>query len=259
MGTPAETQNTQRGCRRFKRHLYDQRRKPLMYLQTDQGMEFENKQVREFLQLHGIKQFSVKSQFKASIVERWNRTIKCKMFRYFTHVGNRRWLEVLPKLIEGYNASIHRSIGMAPRDVNKRNEFQLWKKQADADDKIKVDVRKLLHVGDYVRISLSKQLFAKGYDTQWTDEVFTIANVNKRQGSPVTYRLRDYEGEVIEGAFYREEVQRVSKPIVFRVERVLRNKKDGGQTSRLVKWVGYKQPTWITADILRKHVVRVLH
>ena len=47
-------------------------RKPLMYLQTDQGKEFENKQVREFLQLHGITQFSVKSQFKASIVERWS-------------------------------------------------------------------------------------------------------------------------------------------------------------------------------------------
>ena len=71
---------------------------------------------------------------------------------------------------------------------------------------------KLLHVGDYVRISLSKQLFTKGYDTQWTDEVFTIANVIERPGSPVTYRLRDYEGEQIEGVFYQEEVQRVSKP-----------------------------------------------
>ena len=121
---------------------------------------------------------------------------------------------------------------MAPRDVNKRNEFQLWKKQADADSKIKVDVRKLLHVRDYVRISLSKQLFAKGYDTQWTDEVFTIANVNKRPGSPVTYRLRDYEGELIQGAFYQQEVQRVSKPTVFRIERVLRTLKEAnGQTS----------------------------
>ena len=228
-------------------------RKPLMYLQTDQGEEFENKQVREFLQLHGIKQFSGKSQFKASIVERWNRTIKSKMFRYFTHVGKRRWLEVLPKLIKGYNASIHRSIGMAPRDVNKRNEFQLWKKQADADSKIKVDVRKLLHVGDYVRISLSKQLFTKGYDIQWTDEVFTITSVNTRPGSPVTYSLRDYEGEAIEGVFYQQEVQRVSKPTVFRVERVLRTRRDAasGQISRLIKWVGYKQPTWTTADIVR--------
>ena len=137
------------------------------------------------------------------------------MFRYFTHVGgNSRWLEVLPKLIKGYNESIHRSIGMAPRDVNKRNEFQIWKKQADADSKIKVDVRKLLHVGDYVRISLSKQLFTKGYDAQRTDEVFTIASANRRPGSLVTYSLRDYEGKAIEGMFYQQEVQRVSKPTV---------------------------------------------
>ena len=84
------------------------------------------------------------------------------MFRYFTHVGNRRWLDVLPKLVNGYNTSVHRSIGMAPRDVNKRNEFQLWNKQADADSKIKLQGHKLLHVGDYVRVSRTKQIFAKG-------------------------------------------------------------------------------------------------
>ena len=95
-----------------------------MYLQTDQGKEFENKTVHAFLQKHGIKQFSVKSQFKASIVERLNRTIKIKMYRYFTDIGNYKWLDVLPKLIESYNASVHRMIGLAPKDVNKRNEFE---------------------------------------------------------------------------------------------------------------------------------------
>ena len=80
-------------------------------------------------------------------------------------------------------------------------------------------------------------------DTQWTGEVFTIANVIKRPGSPVTYRLRDYEGEEIEGVFYHE-VQRVNKPKVYRVEQVLRTRKEAnGQISRLVKWVGCKQPT----------------
>ena len=63
-------------------------RKLLMYLQTDQGKKLENKTVHAFLQKHGIKQFSVKSQFKASIVERLNQTIKIKMYRYYTHVGN---------------------------------------------------------------------------------------------------------------------------------------------------------------------------
>ena len=100
-----------------------------MYFQTDQGKEFENKTVHAFLAKHKIKQFSVKSQFKASLVERLNRTIKAKMWRYFTHVGNNQWLNVLPKLITSYNASVHRMIGMAPQDVNKHNEFELWNAQ----------------------------------------------------------------------------------------------------------------------------------
>ena len=57
-------------------------------MQTDQGKEFKNKIVHAFLQKHEIKQFSVKSQFKASIVARLDRTIKIKMYRYFTDVGN---------------------------------------------------------------------------------------------------------------------------------------------------------------------------
>jgi hypothetical protein len=223
-------------------------RKPLMYLQTDQGKEFENKHVHAFLQQHGIKQFAVKSQFKAAIVERWNRTIKAKMYRYFTHVGNRKWLQVLPKLVKAYNASIHRSIGMAPQDVNKRNEFALWQTQQKEMKK----ASKTLQFGDYVRVSKAKQVFAKGYETQWTEEVFTIAQVIKRPVSPVTYKLQDYEGTLIDGVFYREEIQRVSKPEVYRVEKVLGTKKlPNGQVSRLVKWVGYKQPTWTTSDIVK--------
>jgi hypothetical protein len=221
-----------------------------MYLQTGQGKEFENKQVRAFLQQQGgIKQFSVKSQFKAAIVERWNRTIKTKMYRYFTHVGSHRWIEVLPKLIKAYNASIHRSIGMTPKDVNRRNEFALWQSQQKEMKKGKTTQ---LKVGNYVRVSKANQMFSKGYETQWSEEVFTIAKVIKRPASPVTYKLQDYEGTLIDGVFYREEIQRVSKPEVYRVEKVLRTRRlSNGQVSRLVKWVGYKQPTWTTSDIVR--------
>ena len=180
-----------------------------MYLQTDQGKEFENKQVRTFLKdEHGIKQFSVKSQFKASLVERLNRTIKTKMYRYFTHVGKRRWVEVLPKLIKAYNASVRRSIKTAPQDVNKRNEFSVW--QAQDDLPAKAMLSKPLKVGDYVRLSNASQLFAKGYETQWTEEVSAVAQVIKGIGCPIMYKVKDCEGMDIEGVFYHEEVQRVT-------------------------------------------------
>ena len=139
---------------------------------------------------------------------------------------------------------------MAPQDVNKRNEFNLW--QAQEDKPVKTAYHKPYKQGDYVRVSRAKQIFAKSYETQWTEEVFVIAQVNKRVGSPVTYKLQDYEGTLIDGVFYHEEVQRVGKPQVYRVERVLRTKKlPNGQISRLVKWVGYKQPTWTTSDIVK--------
>ena len=171
------------------------------------------------------------------------------MYRYFTRVGNRRWKEVLPKLIFAYNASVHRSTKMAPQDVNKRNEFNL--RQAQEDKQVKTAYYKPYKQGDYVRVSRAKQIFAKGYETQWT-EVFVIAQVIKRVGCPVTYKLQDYEGTLIDGSFYHEEVQRVGKPQVYRVEHVLRTKKlPNRQISRLVKWVGYKQPTWTTSDIVK--------
>lgn len=228
-------------------------RKPLMYFQTDQGKEFENKTVHSFLGKYKIKQFSVKSQFKASVVERLNRTIKAKMWRYFTHVGNNKWLDVLPKLITSYNASVHRMIGIAPKDVNKYNEFELWQAQQENNDQKFVKKSKWFKVGDYVRVSCAKKVFAKGYEKEWTDEIFMIKSVITRPASPVTYKLQDYEETPIEGVFYHEEIQRVAKPKVFSVEKVLRTKTmSDGSKQHLVKWLGYKQPTWTTSNIEKK-------
>src|SRR3981189_480403 len=89
--------------------IFDTGDKPIK-LQTDQGLEFESRAMQRFFHDNDIEQFSVKSQFKAAMVERFNRTLKTKMWRFFTHNNTRRWLQVLPKLIEGYNKSYHRSI-----------------------------------------------------------------------------------------------------------------------------------------------------
>ena len=220
-----------------------------MYLQMDQGKEFENREVRAFLAKHGIKQFAVKSQFKVALVERFNRTLKGRMWRYFTHKGNnRKWLEVLPKLLQAYNASHHRAIGMAPKDVNKGNEFELWQQQ---QQKGAVKKKKLLKVGDYVRVSKVKGIFTKGYEDEWSEEVFTIKEVITNRPLVIMYKLQDYEGITIEGVFYAEEVQLVSKPELYKVERVLKTKTlPNGQKQHLVKWLGYKQPTWTTSDII---------
>src|SRR5277367_5061776 len=95
-------------------------------IQSDEGMEFESHAMKEFFGENDIEQYSVKSQFKASLVERFNRTLKTKMYRYFTHKRTRKWIDVLPSLIESYNNSHHRGIRMAPNQVNASNEMLIW-------------------------------------------------------------------------------------------------------------------------------------
>src|SRR3981189_2941824 len=91
--------------------IFSMGRKPFK-IQTDQGTEFESRTMQDFFNSHRIHQFSVKSQFKAAIVERFNRTLKAKMWHYFTHANTRKWLDILPKLVQAYNMAEHRSIEM---------------------------------------------------------------------------------------------------------------------------------------------------
>ena len=89
--------------------LFRQHTKPA-YLQTDDGTEFFNSNLQKLLKKHNVKLFSVKSQFKAALAERVIRTVKTRLWRYFTHKGSYQWLKVLPDLISSYNDTPHTSL-----------------------------------------------------------------------------------------------------------------------------------------------------
>lgn len=230
--------------------IFQQEGRKCKVLQTDQGKEFENREFQHFLNVHDVKFFTVKSLFKAALVERLNRTIKTRMWRYFTHTGQYRWLEVLPKLIYSYNASVHRVIGIAPQDVNVENEIDLWSKQQQrypqkVGSSALRDKHPVFQVGDHVRISKYKSIFDKGYLPNWTEEVFTISRVIKtpkirrKYSGPTQYKIRDERGEEIEGSFYGTELQKIVPPERFRVERVIRRRMVRGRPQYLVQWMGY--------------------
>jgi transposase InsO family protein len=215
------------------------------YLQTDQGKEFENRKVAAFLKKYGVEQFSVKSPVKAAMVERFNRTLKTRMWRYFTHKGTQVWLDVLPKLVDGYNHSIHRSIKCAPADVNHENASEVWLHQFGNNKKPK---RSKFKIGDVVRISKQKAVFDKGYIKNFSEEVFVINSVNMKV-HPVMYQLRDLKGEILEGKFYNEELQSIDhKDEIYMIEKVLRKRKRGSRTELLVKWLGYPETSWIPEE-----------
>ena len=97
-------------------------------IQTDRGKEFYNSNVRtRVLNKYGIHLYTVNSQFKAAIVERFNRTLREKFNRYFTHTGHKVWFKVLPQIIATYNSTPHGGIfRYKPIDITPMNESQLW-------------------------------------------------------------------------------------------------------------------------------------
>ena len=110
---PVKTKSPQHVKPAFEK-IFAKGRKPFK-IQTDQGLEFESKTMKDFFASHGIEQFSVKSQFKAAIVERLNKTLKNKMWAYLTHSNSRKWVKILPLLVRAYNQAEHRTIDMAPK------------------------------------------------------------------------------------------------------------------------------------------------
>ena len=221
-------------------------------LQTDKGLEFLNRSVRRLLKEHGVHHFSTHNEeTKASIVERFNRTLKTRMWRYFTKYQTVRYIDALQDFVQSYNDTYHRSIGMAPSQVNAANQEEVWQRLYGHDGK---GVPKF-KVDDRVRISKAKRRFEKGYMANWSEELFTIREVHA--SDPPVYRLVDDLGEVLDGTFYEPELQKVlvSKDKLYRVESVLQRRKVGKRTEALVKWYGYptSNNSWIDAKALVRY------
>ena len=218
-------------------------------LQTDFGKEFHNKQVQPYLKRKGVTHFSTYNMdTKSALVERFNRTLMTKLWRYFTSVGNTSFLHVLPKMVHAYNNAYHRSIGMAPAHVNTPAKIEkVWQKLYGMKKTTRRPPR--LAEGDTVRISKAKKRFDKGYMQNWTDEVFFVSKILNT--TPSTYRLIDHDDSELIGSFYEEELQKVNTT-VYRIEKLLKTRKVKGQLQHLVKWKGYTDSanSWIKASEL---------
>lgn len=206
-------------------------------VQTDQGKEFENRHVLSLFNQYNIELFSVKSAYKAALVERFNRTLKHKLWRYFTMSTHQNWVRILQDVVYSYNHSVHRSLGCKPADVTANNVGEIRNKafKRPPTNNKKSDIK----VGDKVRISKVKSVFAKGYLPNWTEEIFTVESIN-RKTSPIMYKLKDYQDNIIEGSFYRQEIEDViHDDDDYVVEKVIRTQRRGNEQWCLVKWAGY--------------------
>jgi hypothetical protein len=221
-------------------------RKPTK-LQTDDGTEFFNKSFQQLMKQRNIKHFSIKSDTKAAIAERFIRTIKEKIYRFLDNQpGNNRYIDHLQDLVTSYNSTYHVSIKMAPNEVDQttlskvlHNLYShLWTKNTK-------NARKppLYKINDRVRISSARNIFRKGYKGKWKEEVFIIHK--NRFGFPQhLYTLKDWHGRILDGSFYENELQKMNlnDDSLFIVEKILDTRQRRGREKEfLIRWAGYSE------------------
>ena len=145
--------------------------------------------------------YSIHNEGKSVVAERFIRTLKNKIYKYMTSVSKNVYIDKLDDIVDEYNDIYHRTIKIKPVDVKDNTdsmEFYSEKEANDRDPKFKV--------GDYVRISKYKNIFAKEYIPNWSEEVFEIKKV--KNTVPRTCVINYLNGEEIIGTFYEKELQK---------------------------------------------------
>ena len=165
-----------------------------------------------------------------------SRSLKSRLYCYFTAVNSLCYIDVVQDLVDSYNNTYRRSVGCAPATASLLNVGTVRRKlygemNSTAPKKFK------FHVGDHVRLSLQKRLFKKGHKINWTEEMFQITHQLSR--TPVAYTVKDLLQRPIEGTFYEEELQKVKRPDIFRIQTVLKKRTKNKKMEYLVHWSGY--------------------
>ena len=172
-------------------------------LQTDRGTEFTNRVYQKLLKEHDVHFFSTyNEETKASIAERLNRTLKTKMWKYFTHRETLTYMDILPNMVASYNRTEHRSIGIPPTEVTWANQTTVAKRLYGRKGPKKSCK---FSPGDRVRLSKAKRTFKKGYLPNWTEELFTVVRCIETR--PPVCLVKDDHGEILESHEDRRRVQ----------------------------------------------------
>ena len=167
--------------------------------------------------------YSTHNEGKSVVAERFIRMLKSKIYKYMTSISKIVYINKLDDIVNEYNNTYHTTIKVKPIDFKDNTYINTSTKINYKDPKFKF--------GDHVRISKYKNIFAKGYTPNWSEEVFVIKKV--KNTVPWTYAINDLNGEVIIGTFYEKELQKTSQE-EFRIEKVIKRK--GNKIC--VKWKG---------------------
>ena len=177
----------------FKKILDYSNRKPNK-IWVDHGSEFYNNKFKKFLKENDIEMYSTFNEGKSVVAERFIKTLKNDIYKHMTTNGENVYFNDLDDIVKKYNNTVHSSIKMKPKDVTDDSFVEYSEETNEKSPKFKV--------GDNVRVSEYKNIFAKVYTRNWSEEVFVV---NKVQNTvPWTYMINDLNGEEIKGSFYEK-------------------------------------------------------
>ena len=177
-----------------------------------------------FLKDNDVKMYSTHGAGKSVVAERFIRTLKNKIYKHISAVSKNAYIDKLDDTVNEQNNTCHRTIKMKPTEVRNKTYIDSIKEVNDKDSKFKA--------GDHVRISKYKNIFAKGYTPNWSEEVYVIKKV--KNSVPWTDVINDLNGEEIIGTFYEKQLQKTNQQ-KFRIEKIIKRK--GNKLH--VKWKGY--------------------
>lgn len=176
-------------------------------ISVDEGGEFISHLMDSFLRCQNIILFSsFNKAIKSSIVERLNKTIQGRIYRFMTFYKTKEYISVVQDLVNSYNSTIHRSTQMAPNQITHRNSELVWNNLYILNRKERV--KNSFNIFDKVRIPLKSTLFTKGYVQRWTTDIFVITNILNT--TPFTYELTDKNGELLCKKYYGSELSLVT-------------------------------------------------
>ena len=181
------------------------------FFTSDKGGEFDER--NNFIKSILVEKFHMVVYYttgpkKNSMVERFNRTLKERIERYFTENATKNWVDIISQFSRNINNSINRTIGMRPIDVTLENAPSIREKiYPDKGKDVKCD---RILVGDRVRIVLPQQIFNKGYKQAWSEEIYSVENITKSLGFCL-YTLKTDEDIILKRKFYLSELNFISR------------------------------------------------
>lgn len=214
------------------------------HLMTDKGTEFLNAIFRrEIVNANNLHHYVSNSIKKCAHVERAIGTIKRAIHKEIAMRKSENWIDNFQRIIDIRNDTPHSRLKIKPKNINRRNEGQIYRKFYGTQRRI---VNPKFAIGEKVRIELSaEEKFRKSFFPSWSPAVFTIIAVNRKY--PCTYKLKNFGNIELARSYYEEELQRVKYPDIWLVDKVVGRRGN----MRKVRWLGLEDPrydTWVHKD-----------